>query len=382
MTGSDRTVERRQLLQGVAGASVGLVGGCGESRNADRPTTQPTGRSETATETPTEQPTATETPTDRRITGDQPVVWTLSESPGPAVGVGVVGRQVVAAVGDRLYGLDRSGTRTWRRKLSGEAAVFVSGGEAAYVSVETRLVALTPETGEARWTVELPGELYRPFTIRNETLYVTDGDRVTAVSTNGTVLWTEEPRLSEDSFLLQPIAVTDSRAYLTGDRYGGVAARTLNGWDRLWTVDCNGATRPVFHDGSVYVGTDDGVTAIDTADGSTQWELAIGSTSRLLAGVVDGQLYLTKTDGTMVAVDTESRTVTWRADVRQPSFETVAVSENTLYVGHGPTLDAISRSDGQRLWRVTAQSPVSTVGLTESLVLVGTDEGAIHGIER
>jgi outer membrane protein assembly factor BamB len=251
------------------------------------------------------------------------------------------------SAGDRFVALERdTGALRWERSTGehagGVALTRAHGEPMALVTTERGVVsALDGETGHARWSVQLPGDIYaRPA--------------AAARAGVGAVVWTGD----EDRLRVFELA--------TG------ATRWESAIDR-------GATAPVFHAGVVALGEGKGnfearVVGRDLASGEERWSVTVPASfeSGLTPGAGDGEVAVSDHFGTITLVDARRGTARWQTAIRAPILDTHVVLTPrvvalTTYDGRVVMLD---RRSGRVVRRVDPGGFPVGIGVTgDRLVL-------------
>jgi outer membrane protein assembly factor BamB len=207
---------------------------------------------------------------------------------------------VLVSADDRFVALERaSGGRRWEAPVGEHAggAVLARVGSAAIalVTTERGLVAgVDGATGQARWSVQLPGDLWA-------------APAADAAAGVGAVLWEgDETRL----------------------RVFDIATGELR-WET--TVD-PGATAPVIHRGLVVLGAGNGnfaarVLAYDLASGAERWSVPAPASfgSGVTPGAADADVVVSDQFGTVTLVDARAGTTRWQTPLREPILDTEVV---------------------------------------------------------
>lgn len=231
----------------------------------------------------------------------------------------------------------------------------------------------------------------RVFTLDAHTL-------VTAVSTDGTVLWTRD--LSQTLGLSANVsggglAFGDGRLFVT------TALRTLSALDPatgtvIWTqeFDAPVTAPPTVLDGSVYVvASDASAWAIDTQNGRVRWQLPGTPTDSSLVGgaspaVTDRLAIFPFASGEVAAALRRAGVRIWGTSVagkrRGRAWSNVSgitgdpvIAGDTVFVGsQSGRVVALRLADGERIWTATeaAYNPVWPV---DTAVFLISDEGRL-----
>ncbi|QCJ47164.1 PQQ-binding-like beta-propeller repeat protein [Haloprofundus sp. MHR1] len=247
--------------------------------------------------------------------------------------------------------------------------------------------AVDAASGERRWRTSLDRPLVTPPVVVDGTVYV-GGHRDTAGvyrldAATGDRLDTVGS-LSGNALVL---TVDEATAYV-GDTDGVVSAFDLESRARTWryrVTSAIGGTDFPLSNGRLYFGDRSGaITAVDATTGTRQWEtdlespvfasptvagdtLYVGTADRHLyaladtdgrrrwrfdaqreitgsASVRDGVVYVADQYNSLYAVAAESGTQHWRFELGAPTVTKPTVGSNSVYVGTGWSVQAVSRT--------------------------------------
>ena len=150
-----------------------------------------------------------------------------------------------------------------------------------------------------------------------------------------------------------------------------------------------GSSRPVIHDGKLYMGLSDGrVVCLDAASGLLQWEMQIGE-GRFLD--VDSSAVVTKDDllivgsysGPIVAVDLETRARAWQIE-RGVIGDLLFQYDRLYYADDEGALHCVVASDGTEEWsfkpKATKELMNSPVGSGRTL-MVALNNGQLFALD-
>ena len=245
------------------------------------------------------------------------------------------GHSVLVSADDRFIALERaSGARRWEAPVgehAGGAVLSRVGSEPiALVTTERGLVAaLDGRTGQARWSIQLPGDIW-----------AAPAAGVTANAAVGAVLWT-----GADGEAVNRLRVFD------------LATGTVR-----WEFDVEaGASAPVIHDGLVVLGEGDGnfaarVVARDVDSGAERW--SVPAPASFEAGVTPGaagrDVVVSDHFGTITLVDARTGTRRWQTAIRQPILDTrVVVGPRAVVMRtYGGKVVVVDRDSGRVVRRV------------------------------
>ncbi len=246
--------------------------------------------------------------------------------------------------------------------------------------------AVGPQTGAARWTRTLegnvtPGPVIGPGNViyaatNAGILYALDGD-------TGKDLWTYDGGGSYGSDLSTSPAVLPSGTVLwPGPR--GLYALSSTG-DLLWKLEVDGSpTSPAIDEDRVVIGTTAGVVyRIDAATGTVRWKVELGTSSF-------GSVALSPTDPhraymtagfELVALDDDR--VAWRRDLVDLVEVSPAVApDGTVVVGSNARRARAFTPAGRPLWDYDLQAETysSPVVTEDGLAYLGDHDGVVTAL--
>lgn len=252
------------------------------------------------------------------------------------------------------------------------------------IQFESRLFAVDIETGDTRWSVELPGGTpriprYSPATDGEHVYtfqYLEDEFKFVAVDIESREVSTRVPL---DPSVNSGMSLADGTVYFCGEAVHAHSTDTgQSKWDYILESDGRKLrphryVPPTVTDTAVYAAVGEEVVALDPDDGSERWRVEAGHEGRTHGGVpmpcfspvvVDGALYLTSGkpfhggDGDLIALDPADGSERWR------------------YQPAGADVDPADLDDPMEYPRAGVYG-VPTPG-SDSLFAVGFQEGEPH----
>lgn len=242
--------------------------------------------------------------------------------------------------------------------------------------------------GTERWTVPLDEDEFvrgaptsRP---RGNWVALGNGDGRLRLfdATDGTVVFDREFEASLDAAVVAP--ARQRELYVTTE-HGRIHAfrRDTDGWTRRWTHGTFGGVDHAPAVGErVVVATTAGVEAADD-QGRGRWRNGLPEPAVTRPMLVDGVALVGTRGHRLYAFDVETGERLWRRTIiKSPhggeSIEGIAATPDRVYVTDSRALHALTRRDGQRLWRhhdweLSFGPPVAVDG---SVLVVG-DEGLL-----
>ncbi|WP_227356773.1 outer membrane protein assembly factor BamB family protein [Haladaptatus salinisoli] len=256
---------------------------------------------------------------------------------------------------------------------NGDGPLVVSGPEDEEEFEACAVLALDAETGEEVWRYDEFGERENVDSspaVASGRVHVGGGENLYALDAEtGSEIWTRNVAASARA---SP-AVRDGLVYYAGPYRGGDAP------SRLWALDAaSGETRwtydladtaqkvsPAVADGTVYVPA-----------ASQRVCLAAGDSDDC-SGVTRGRLY---------AVDAETGTERWTAEIRPDTRSSPAVADGIVYVGCANGISAVT-VDGAGAWRIDFEGERedgpyvdSSPAVAGGRVFVGASDGRLRAI--
>jgi outer membrane protein assembly factor BamB len=166
----------------------------------------------------------------------------------------------------------------------------------------------------------------------------------------------------------------------------------------LWRFNTRGAVRssPVVSEGRVYVGsTDGGLYALDAETGTLEWQADVGSPVSSSAAVAGGLVLFTSRDGVLHARDADTGAPRWRvASGPEAPWEwgyegwdvyvasPVIHEDRVLMGGIDGVVYALDLTTGAELWRFTTGGRIrSTPAVADGSVFVGSSDGAVYALD-
>jgi outer membrane protein assembly factor BamB len=242
----------------------------------------------------------------------------------------------------------------------------VSAGDVMVTGDVSGLVSATDvATGEPTWQVQLrPPILVTPAIAGGSVLVADGGKQLRALSlVDGSTRWVHE---FDDVVSVSPAvsADADTAAVVTDD--GRLSVLEVPTGTVRWEAGraSRASTAPAVSGDGVYVCDEAGnLTAYDLADGDTNWSRSLAD-GVLLGPVVAGGRVLAQDDGGVIyAFTADDGTLQWQSRTRGLGSGLMAATEDTVVsLIAGDSIVAVDADDGSRTWRrsvpVTKVAPV------------------------
>ncbi|AXG05986.1 PKD domain-containing protein [Haloplanus rubicundus] len=275
--------------------------------------------------------------------------------PTPDVFV-VAGIRTVTAI-DRTTGETR-----WSRSTDGDVydTPVVDSGLVAYWTqnysdgvVRSPIVVRDAATGEVRWRLDRQGGSPVIAGFADGALIAAyDGSLVAHDATNGSVRWSREmPNRSVEYGYVQQLTLANGTVFAATSAYPEtyVTAITTDG-TRLWTRETRDISELLATDGSVLTASEDGrVVARNTTDGTRRWEADAELGWLWQSRLVDGHLLLRGPERATVVDVADAGTVEWQAQISVGAGQNIDVDggnlrfdEGTVYVRTGGGVYAVT----------------------------------------
>lgn len=321
------------------------------------------------------------------------------------------------------------------------AQPLVADGKAYVVSEDSRVYAVSTETGEREWSVSTNDTVTTTPALANGLLYVaTDAERLLALSpgtgsgqwaksvsasngqlppifTDGNLITARNhydiPRLDvrdpatgdvettvqaedETNRRFKRIVATDGRLYVVetsgGEYYtwsGKIIAIDPSDGSEVWTEAQDSKLLDVsIGNGTLYVvmgefDNEGGIVAYDAQSGEQQWTFTNLTKQVQAPTLADGTLYATSSDGDIYAIDPSIGTRKWNRSVSGTPTSPVVV-DDTVYVGSTDNRvyahDAVS---GEQLWTFeTDNGVVAPPTVLDGTVYVASTDGVLYALRE
>jgi len=271
------------------------------------------------------------------LTGPAPLAWRWSQSTSvsPAGPLVVSGNVVYAAVGGRVYAIDKeSGNGLWRFPSgapieSGNFKTGVyAGGGLVIAACDNKLVyAMDAETGNQKWQYIAPEKVVgTPVTAGNFTaLQLADNSIMVLNTADGSPAW-ERPVRFLDGIVGQIASYRESIIFGTqSDNVYALDAVTkkVNWKQRLGRF--NSEFKPVVYNDNIYCVNSDYITVLSGASGGRRWEKTVHETGAFFASVNSAGVAVATREGGVAFFDLSGRELL-RKNADLGSFPTAAPS--------------------------------------------------------
>jgi outer membrane protein assembly factor BamB len=252
-----------------------------------------------------------------------------------------------------------------------QGSLFVAAGYA--------LLAVDAETGREIWSVPLRFAGSCSPVVAGDLVYVaTQEGHVSAFATEtGDEVW----HYRNDNLLFGSPAVADG-IVIIADEAGVVTAIEADTGREMWQETAGGEVfaTPAIADGVAYVATNEPLlVALDLRTGSQRWRLGAGGQSSPAVG--DGVVYLGGDDQAIRAVDAETGDVRWSSPLGYAIRSSATIVDRAVFIGSGPTLNAVNRRDGSALWtHVTGGEVTADLAVVANMVIATSHDGYVYAL--
>ena len=270
--------------------------------------------------------------------------WTKA-LPRPAGSPAFAQGLLIVGAGDGVYGLDAtSGAERWH--LATDAPVLsapaIDGGSLYVGLPDGSLVALDIASGAERWRTKIGGAITRAPALADGTVVVGgDGGTLAAVrASDGAPVWSVPLGAGQ----VATPAIRDGIVYATSG------------------IDVDEAEHRLF--------------ALRLVDGVTVWTHVQPSGKALFIGAVGADaVYIVGLDGSVFAM--RDGVVAWATDIGAPIGSVATLSDGTLYVSAGHSIQALDAVDGHVRWSVSLEGEPGPVIVDGGWLYVGTNLGEL-----
>jgi uncharacterized protein YjbI with pentapeptide repeats/outer membrane protein assembly factor BamB len=248
----------------------------------------------------------------------------------------------------------------------------VADGIAYVTAYGGSLYAVSAATGKQLWSFNAQtyygrnGDYTSPA-VSNDIAYITAGTLVFAIGPGGQELWSTQGQLNE---FTSPPTIADGVVYVSGP--DATAAFNATTGAVIWTAepDSNCGQAAVVAD-TVYLTCEGSLQALSAATGQTLWSYSTGQLDLNPPAVSGGTVYVSLGDagtGTLDAISTSTHQLLWRytadADVDSP-----AIAGGTVYLTTSAgQITALNAATGAQLW---SKAPGKGVNLAQPAVANG-----------
>lgn len=331
----------------------------------------------------------------------------------------------------------------WKAKVDGIvlSSPVISQGLVYAGSTSTYVYTFEAATGLEKWKYKTGGWIRYSPAVANGMVYVSSEDGyVYALDKNtGELRWKERPKTYGGNRYgtpgSSPIVVEDI-LYVISDKGSvfetGVCALNALTGESKWCVEAapealmDGAS-PAISNGILYIGIYDSLHAFDAKDGKLKWKYQTKSetTARKTAGmpsisngvvyfstsdyfyaidastgkeiwkggfapirsspaITNNTLYVTGYNGAVNAMDSTTGIPSWTYSYYAPGvlFSPPTISDNIVYIGSGPYLQAIDAQNGTLKWSYIVDSTLSSSpAIANNRLYIGSD-GYLYAFEK
>lgn len=277
------------------------------------------------------------------------------------------GKQVFAlfATGD-LAALDKEGNLLWYRSLVGDypkitnqvgmASSSALAGNVLLVPMdsadESFVAGIDTETGKNLWKRKRPKEInwttpiVRTENGQSQAIFQTRKDVIAVDPKTGRSVW--ELKDVSLSASVCPIAVNDI-VFLSGRPFIAIRPKA-NGAkpDEVWKSNrlSSGYSSPAYHDGKLYVLTQQGVRCANAKNGEELWRARAAGPFSSSPVIADGKLYAANEKGIVFVIDItgEKPKELSKNDLKEDILATPSIADGAIYFRSDKHLWCVSRT--------------------------------------
>lgn len=253
------------------------------------------------------------------------------------------------------------------------------GVDTLFVSAGYVLLAIDAESGRERWSIPLRFAGSCSPVVSGGFVYVsTQEGHVSAFATEtGEEVW----HYRNDNLLFGSPSVADG-VVVIADEAGVVTAIDASTGREVWQELTGGEifATPAIADGIAYIATTEpSLVAFDVQTGAELWQRGIGGESSPASE--GGVVFLGGDDQSLRAIDADTGEIQWSSPLGYAIRSSATVTDDAVFIGSGPTLNALSRRDGSTLWtHVTGGEVSADLAVVADMVIASSHDGYIYAL--
>ncbi|MCX6375707.1 MAG: PQQ-binding-like beta-propeller repeat protein [Armatimonadetes bacterium] len=218
-------------------------------------------------------------------------------------------------------------------------------------------------------------------------VYFCSGGRLYALNADtGTMRWRYPAEESLAATIKSSPVVGDDLVYFgAGD--GKLYAVTKSDGNLAWIFATKGImnSSPVLVDGVIYVGSsDDHLYAVNALSPDLEWGGGLRTRDDIVGSpaVADGIVYFLSNDMMLYAAETVTGRLKWQVRVGNWSAAaTPVISDNTLYIASGNTIQSFQAKSGRFKWSVKFSSDITTIpAVANGSIYLGCKNGRVYAL--
>lgn len=167
------------------------------------------------------------------------------------------------------------------------------------------------------------------------------------------------------------------------DRDAGIFAVDAATGGRQWTVQTGGSvlSSPIIANGTLYVGCNDNyVYAVDATSGDRKWVYETNGSVESSPTIYNNNIIVGSQDGNLYAVNAESGEENWRFESSDAINSSPTVLDETVYFQNRKNLFSLNAMSGEENWRTSAGGQSSPTIMNET-IFVGINDGALLQVD-
>ena len=313
---------------------------------------------------------------------DRPVVKWKTFVGGESYASPVIGTDTVfvATKAGSLVALRLSdGSEKWRAHVGEYVARTTPAitSDMVFVAAGYALVAVDVESGLKRWSVPLRFAGSCSPVVAGDIVYVaTQEGHVSAFAREtGDEIW----HYRNDNLLFGSPAVAEN-VVVIADEAGVVTGLDADSGRELWQETLMGEVfaTPAVERGVIFVATNEpSLVALDLRSGTPLWQRGVGGESSPAAA--EGVVYLGGDDQAVRALDAATGETRWSTPMGYAIRSSPTYAGDAIFIGSGPTLAALNRSDGRTLWtHVTGGEITADLAVVANMVIASSHDGYVY----
>jgi outer membrane protein assembly factor BamB len=273
------------------------------------------------------------------------------------------------------------GAERWRANVGEYVARSTPAlaGDTLFVSSGYALVAIDAKDGKQRWTVPLRfAGSCSPVVADGRVYAATQEGHVSAFAVEtGEEVW----HYRNDNLLFGSPAVGSGVAVIA-DETGVVTGIDASSGRKLWESPVGGDVfaTPAIANGTVFIATSTpSLVALDLRSGEERWRRGVGGESS--PAVAAGMVFLGGDDQSLRALDEATGEIRWSTPLGYAIRSSATVAGDDVFIGSGPTLNAIDRRDGTTHWtHVTSGDVTTDLAVVSGIVVASSHDGYIYAL--
>jgi outer membrane protein assembly factor BamB len=283
--------------------------------------------------------------------------------------------------GDADWTFDRLGALSDSSPLLANGSLYIGSGGGTFYSLD-------PGTGGSNWQVQLDSAITSSPASMNGTVYFASNDGMLhAVDTSGASGTLQNTTWSVDvgGPVYSDVAAANGMIYVTTND-GDVVAVDDTGTEQ-WRVKDGaefGASSPVYHNGSLYVGGQS-VWRLDPSDGSLIWDTGYSGNVGSSPVVDNGVVFIGDASGTVMTLNvSDGGTTLWNTQTANGVATTPGLtSDRVITGGLGGRVHVFDRANGDVIASKDLGAPIRSSPVVDNdVIYIGTEAGTLFALQN